>query len=79
MIKRDNCRSQMKGASAEARQILHVKYKQLRNKINSQMRRENVARNSERIKAAADENERLWLNQSLNTFKIKCKALFLQN
>ena len=32
MIKRDNCRSQMKGASAEARQILHVKYKQLRNK-----------------------------------------------
>ena len=35
MTKRDNCRMQMKGASQIERSVLHIKYKQLRNKVNT--------------------------------------------
>ena len=59
MTQRDNCRKKMKGASTSERQILHVKYKMLRNKVNSEIRKDNVNFNSERIKQAKDENE-IW-------------------
>ena len=49
MNRRDKCREKMKGGTPKAKTIIHTKYKLLRNKINSQMRRENVDRNSERV------------------------------
>ena len=47
----------MKGASSEERQILHLKYKKLRNKVNCKIRNDNRIFNNERINKAKDENE----------------------
>ena len=59
MAQRDKCRKKMKGASPSERQVLHSKYKMLRNKVNSALKKDSVNFNSDRIKQAKDENE-IW-------------------
>ena len=59
IIQRDRCRSKIKGAGPTEKQILFEKYKKLRNKVNSQIRKDNIYYNNERIKKADNENE-IW-------------------
>ena len=50
MRQRDNCRSKTtKSNSTSERQIIFVKYKKLRNKVNSQIRKDNIYYDNERI------------------------------
>ena len=59
MQKRDQCRAQMKGASSMERNVLHKKYKTLRNKATANIRKDNIKINSERMLKAKNVNE-IW-------------------
>ena len=56
---RDKCRLNLKKCPPSEKIIMFEKYKKLRNKVNCQIRKDNVYFNNEKIKKANDENE-LW-------------------
>ena len=76
MSKRDSVRASISKASNSEKHIHMNKYKMLRNKINSRIRKESVDYNNSRIDAAKDENE-LWkvVNDVINPNKEPIQSL----
>ena len=70
MRKRDSTRNAIKSADGGEKVVLLQKYRTLRNKVTSQIRRENIDFNNNRIEAADNEGE-LWkvTNEVLNPRK----------
>ena len=56
---RDRCRNNIKKCRNGEKRSMFEKYKKLRNKVNGQIRKDNIYFNNERIKKANDENE-IW-------------------
>ena len=50
-------RKKMKDATHSEKVILHEKFKRLRNKVNSELKKDTIRNNNERIDKANDENE----------------------
>ena len=59
MSKRDKLRKSISKAKQNEKVILQQQYKKIRNKVNTNIRNENIAFNNTRIQEANDENE-LW-------------------
>ena len=59
MKQRDLCRSKIKNAHKSEKIIILEKYKKLRNKVNIQIRKDNIYFNNEKIRKANNENE-IW-------------------
>ena len=59
MAERDALRKNLKKVSATERKAQMIKYKKLRNKVNSQTKKENVKANEDRVNKAKNENE-IW-------------------
>ena len=70
MKKRDKTRNEIRKASAQERTVLMKQYKSLRNRVTSQLRKEQVEYNSKRIEEANSDRE-LWrvANEAINPKK----------
>ena len=70
MKKRDKTRNEIGKASAQERTVLMKQYKSLRNRVTSQLRKEQVEYNSKRIEEANSDRE-LWrvANEAINPKK----------
>ena len=56
---RDEARKAIHGSSNHDKRVLHEKYKRLRNKVNSELRKDIRKHNNNRVDRAKDENE-IW-------------------